>query len=226
MTETEPAAAAHPAPGLRIGFVSGVTLTKWTRIWSERFPRQPVDVLEISQDETLPALHRGRVDMAFARLPLADDRLHIIPLYLETPVVVARKDHPIAAYEELSLADLADELTIESDHPEAIDLVAGGAGVLLAPQSIARTHSRRDLIYRPLTDGTPTQVGLAWLKGNPSELIDDFVGVVRGRTVNSSRSRTPPAPAGPKKAPPAPAGPKKASPTRREPSKRRAGRRR
>ena len=154
--------------------------------------------------------------MCFARLPLDRDRLQVIPLYVETPVVVARKDHPIAAYDEISLADLADEPTIDADDPHAVDLVAGGAGVLLVPQSIARSHSRRDLVYRPISDGTPTQVGLAWLGSNPSELIEDFIGVVRGRTVNSSRSRPQPAQRRPSR---------KAQPTRRPGPKRRQRRR-
>ena len=193
------------ASGLTIGFVEGVTLTKWRRIWGERYPRHRLQVVEIAQSAVQSALDQGRVDMCFARLPLDRDRLQLIPLYVEAPVVVARKDHPIAAYDEISLADLADEPTIDPDHPDAIDLVAGGAGVLLVPQSIARSHSRRDLIHRPISDGTPTQVGLAWLSSNPSELIEDFIGVVRGRTVNSSRSRTPPAQA---------AKPAKAQPSR------------
>ena len=163
-------------------------------------------MVEIAQSAVQSALDQGRLDMCFARLPLDRDRLQVIPLYFETPVVVARKDHPIAAYDEISLTDLADESTIDADHPDAIDLVAGGAGVLLVPQSIARSHSRRDLVHRPISDGTPTQVGLAWLSSNPSELIEDFIGVVRGRTVNSSRSRPQPA---------QPAKPSRQSPSRR-----------
>ena len=202
--------AGQRSSGLTVGFVEGVTLTKWRRIWAERYPRHPLQVVEIAQSAVLSALDQGRLDMCFARLPLDRDRLQVIPLYAETPVVIARKDHPIAAYDEISLADLADESTIDADHPQAIDLVAGGAGVLLVPQSIARSHSRRDLVYRPISDGAPTQVGLAWLVGDSSELIDDFIGVVRGRTVNSSRSRPKPS-AKPAKAPP----PKARAPRRR-----------
>ena len=99
--------------------------------------------------------------------------------------------------------------------PHAVDLVAGGAGVLLVPQSIARSHSRRDLVYRPITDGTPTQVGLAWLVGPPSELVDDFIGVVRGRTVNSSRSRPKPEQQPTKPRPPQPPRPPKRRQRRR-----------
>ena len=202
------------ASGLTIGFVPGVTLTKWRRIWAERYPRHRLEVVEIAQAAVQSALDQGRLDMCFARLPLDREWLQVIPLYSEVPVVGLRKDHPIAAYDEISLTDLADESAIDADDPHAVDLVASGAGVLLVPQSIARSHSRRDLVYRPISDGTPTQVGLAWLGSNPSELIEDFIGVVRGRTVNSSRSR------------PKPDQPAKSQPTKARPAQKRRQRRR
>jgi len=172
-----------------VGFVPGVTVTKWTRTWAERHPRTRLELVDVTEDEQLAVLDDGRVDMCFVRLPVADARLHVIPLYEEVPVVVVPKDHPVSLFEEVSLADLSEETVLDDVDPEqAVDLVAGGAGVLLVPQSIARSHSRRDLVYRPVSDGTPTQVALAWLVGNPHELIEEFIGIVRGRTPNSSRS--------------------------------------
>jgi DNA-binding transcriptional LysR family regulator len=180
---------------LRVGFVAGVTVTKWRRIWAERFPRISLDVVEVAQREQRAALAEDQVELCFVRLPIDREQLHVIPLYEEIAVVVARKDHPIAVFDEVTLGEISDEAVIEHDHPDAMDLVAGGAGVMLVPQSIARSESRRDLVYRPLTDGPPTQIGLAWLTDNDNPLIEDFIGIVRGRTPNSSRSRTPTAPA-------------------------------
>ncbi|WP_126641881.1 LysR substrate-binding domain-containing protein [Embleya hyalina] len=90
---------------------------------------------------------------------------------------------------------------------DAIELVAAGVGLLIVPQSLARLHHRKDLTYRPLagagettdeaagTAGTvevpQSRVALAWPEGEPSELMEEFIGIVRGRTVNSSRGRTP-----------------------------------
>jgi len=178
--------------GLRVGFVPGVTLTKWRRIWSDRYRRIPLEVVEVAESDQRSALMEGRVDMCFIRLPIDRTDLHAIPLYDEVPVVVAAKDHPISLFAEVTWADLADELLLDPGHPDSVDLVVGGAGVLAVPQSVAREQSRRDLVYRPIKDGTPTQVALAWPVEHPSELIEDFVGIVRGRTVNSSRSRPPP----------------------------------
>jgi DNA-binding transcriptional LysR family regulator len=207
MTVAEPPTAPGTAArgGLRVGFVPGVTLTKWRRIWSERCPRITLRVIDVAEQDQRSALDEDRVDMCFVRLPLAVDSLHVIPLYEEVPVVVAPKDHPIAVFEEVALADLAEENVLDShDTEHAIDLVAGGAGVLLVPHSIARSHSRRDLIYRPVADAPPTQIALAWRQDHGGDLIEEFIGIVRGRTVNSSRTARP-APAEPAaKARPAP----------------------
>ena len=178
--------------GLTVGFVPGVTVTKWTRTWVQRFPRVSLHVIGLEERDQRAALDELRVDMCFVRLPVPDEGLHLIPLYEEVPVVIVPKDHPVSLFEEVTLADLSDENVLDpAETDDAIDLVAGGAGVLFAPLSVARTHSRRDLVHRPLSDGTPTRVSLAWLVDNPNELIEEFIGIVRGRTANSSRSRTP-----------------------------------
>ena len=205
MTDPDPPPVDEPRPPRRlsVGFVPGVTLTKWRRIWSERFPRIPLDVVEVAQREQRAAVAGGELDMCFVRLPLDTDDLHVIPLYEEVPVVVVPKDHPISLFEAVSRADLGDENVLDDeDTSEAIDLVAGGAGVLLVPHSIARSHSRRDLVYREISDAPPTQIALAWRQDHANELIEEFIGIVRGRTVNSSRSPRPaPKPDRPKPTP-------------------------
>lgn len=191
MTSSEPDAHDRTAglPGLRVGFVPGVTLTKWRRIWAERLRRVPLDVVDVTQAGQRAALVRDDVDMCFVRLPIDTDGLHTIPLYEEVPVVVAPKDHPLAAFDEVSLADLAGEtFVVDDDEAAGVDRVAWGAGVMLVPLSVARSHSRRDLIHRPVTDAEPTTIALAWLVDNPNELIEEFIGIVRGRTANSSRT--------------------------------------
>jgi DNA-binding transcriptional LysR family regulator len=209
-------------PALRVGFVTGVTLTKWRTVWAERFPRQRLDVVEIDQAEQRRALDDGVVDACFVRLPLDTDGLHLIRLYEELPVAWAAKDHLIAAADEITMADLAEETVVTTLTPFHLDLVAAGEGVLLVPQSVARSHSRRDLIYRVVTDAPSTTVGLAWLRDNPHELIDEFVGVVRGRTANSSRSTQERAAKG---RPTKPAATKAAPKSSAQPSARRRGRR-
>ena len=191
VTSPEPDDHGHTpqTPGLRVGFVPGVTLTKWRRIWADRLRRVPLDVVEVTQARQREAIVTGEVDLCFVRLPVDTEGLHLIRLYDEVPVVVAPKDHPLAAFDEVSLADLAGEtFVVDDDEATGVDRVAWGAGILLVPLSVARSHSRRDLIHRPVTDAEPTTVALAWLVDNPHDLIDEFIGIVRGRTANSSRT--------------------------------------
>ncbi|MEL7976805.1 LysR family substrate-binding domain-containing protein [Isoptericola sp. F-RaC21] len=86
---------------------------------------------------------------------------------------------------------------VEPERPvtaaDAIALVATGVGVTIVPMSLARLHHRKDVTYRVLDGGPGAPVGLAWLvDGLPDdvrELVEEMIGIVRGRTVNSSRGR-------------------------------------
>ena len=173
---------------LRVGKVPGVTVTKWRGIWADRFRGVRLDVTDVDQPDQRQVLTSGQVELCFVRLPIDDDGLHLIRLYDELPVAWVSKDHVVGAADEVSLADLADETVLSVVTPHTIDLVSIGEAVLHVPQSIARAESRRDFIYRPITDAPPTTVGLAWLVDNPHELIEEFIGIVRGRTANSSRT--------------------------------------
>jgi DNA-binding transcriptional LysR family regulator len=165
-----------------------VTLTKWRTIWTDRFPRSRLEVVEVEQAQQRQALVADEVDVCFVRLPIDEDGMHLIRLYEEVPVAWVSKDHVLAAVDEVTLADLAEDDVYTDATPFHLDLVSTGEAVLHVPQSIARSQSRRDFVYRPITDAPSTTVALAWLKDNPHELIDEFIGVVRGRTENSSRT--------------------------------------
>lgn len=62
---------------------------------------------------------------------------------------------------------------------------------MLVPQSLARLHHRKDLTYRTVTDTPESRVALAWPEDRTTDLVEDFIGIVRGRTVNSTRGRAP-----------------------------------
>ena len=84
---TEPSRASF-----RIGFVPGVTLSKWSRLWEERRADLPLDVVEVTGGATGDVLDvlRGddRVDMVLARLPLALLPTLIVPLVLVTLALI------------------------------------------------------------------------------------------------------------------------------------------
>ncbi len=204
----------------RLAYVPGVTPAKWVNTWTERMPDVPVTLVAVPAAEVVGLLRNGGADAGFARLPIDRDGLSVIPLYVETTVVVVPKDHAVAAADEVTIADLVDdevfhalddtiEWTVRPGRPtftrpattaDAVELVAAGTGILLVPQSLARLYHRRDLTYRPVLDAPQSQVALTWPTDATTDLVEDFIGIVRGRTVNSSRGRTPDSPAAEKPA--------------------------
>ena len=186
---TTPEQPHEPPAGLRIAYVPGVTLTKWRRIWAERFPGHELTILEVTEKNQRDVLVEDLADMCFVRLPIDREDLHAIPLYEEQPVVWMSKDHLLAALDEVSPADLEDVTVLHDAEPGSIELATYCAAVLRVPMSIARSGSRRDLIYLPALEEPTTTVALAWRTDNANPLIDEFIGVVRGRSVNSSRSQ-------------------------------------
>jgi DNA-binding transcriptional LysR family regulator len=172
-----------------LAFVPGVTPAKWIGVWKQRMPRTPIDARPLPQDAALDALRSGEATVALVRLPFENDGLSVIPLYSERAVVVAPRDHAIAAFDEIGLSDLAGESVLEGMDAAVVDLVAAGVGVAVMPQSVARSLSRKDVVARPITDGTETRIALAWVADATTPLIEEFAGIVRGRTANSSRGR-------------------------------------
>ncbi|MDQ6525916.1 LysR family transcriptional regulator substrate-binding protein [Nocardioides sp. LHD-245] len=194
---------------LRVAFVPGVTPDKWARAWRERNPRIRLDLLPVEEQRQRAVLDEGAADMALVRLPVDLDRptaLHCVRLYDEVPVVVAGREHFVAAADgdtPIPLADLADEQLV-LPHPsgwtpaveqlsfpemtvkDAIEVAASGSGIVIVPMSLARLHHRKDVVHRPV-ELDPTTVALVWLRDADSPVHQDFVGVVRGRRASSSR---------------------------------------
>lgn len=186
---------AEPVPTFRVAFVPGVTPTKWERVWRERMPRQRLELRPASATDALAGLRDGSVDAAFLRevaelgvQPGAD--WGVIRLYDEASVVVASRDHLFAALdsnEAVGSAELAAENVLPGQDGETVELVAAGVGVAQMPQSLARLLSRRDVVSRPLRDASVTTISLVWPVERTSAAVEAFIGIVRGRTANSSR---------------------------------------
>ena len=186
-----------PPEPFRVAFVPGVTPDKWARTWAERLPRLPLELLPVGEAEQESVLYEGRAAMCFLRLPADRDRLHVIPLYEEQPVVVAPKGHFVEAADEVTLEDLAGEHLLAAPPlttGQAVETVAAGTGIIVVPLSVARLHHRKDVVHRPVVDLPTTQVGLAWLRSGTTteqdELLEVFIGIVRGRRATSSRGPT------------------------------------
>ncbi len=204
-------------PGFRVGFVAGVTPDKWSRVWAERLPRRPLVLVPLGDQDGLALLRGGDLQMCFVRLPVDREGLHVIPLYDEQPVVVVARENPVAAYDEIDVADLADEHLLQDPdevppwrdvatevadgtrYPvpadltlrQAVESVAADSGIVIVPMSLARLHHRKDVVAVPVTGVPTSSVGLAWRQDVEDDRVETFIGVVRGRTARSSRSEQP-----------------------------------
>ncbi|MFI9469256.1 LysR substrate-binding domain-containing protein [Streptomyces sp. NPDC052492] len=203
------------SPSFRLVYVPGVMPDKWVRVWNERQPDVPLTLTQVPVGTAQGLLLDGGADAGLVRLPVDRTVLSAIPLYTEQTVVVVPKDHVVTAADSVTLEDLADDVVL---HPlddvldwetlpgrpalerpattaDAVELVAAGIGVLVVPLSLARLHHRKDLAHRPLEEAPAVSVALSWPEGETTDLVEDFIGIVRGRTVNSTRGRRPqPAP--------------------------------
>lgn len=178
---------------LVVAFVPGVSPSTWARVWNERMRHVTLELRAASEPGAVEALADGSADMALVRLPIETEGRHVIPLWEEPAVVVASRDSAVAAADELSLGELADlgETVLEGRDAAVMELVAANVGIAIMPQQVARALSRRDVVARPLTDGATTRIALVWPVDHPSPHVDEFIGIVRGRTANSSRGDGP-----------------------------------
>ncbi len=191
------------AEPLRVAFVTGTTPDKWARAWRDQ-RRGRLELVPVTEGEQEGVVRRGEVDLALVRLPVDTEDLHCVRLYDEVPVVVAGRDHLVSAAPEVTLEDLVDEQLVrphasgwqptapQLDWPpmteqEAIETVAAGSGIVLVPMSVARLHQRKDVVHSVVTDLPPTTVALVWRRERDDDTTQAFVGVVKGRTANTSR---------------------------------------
>ena len=174
-----------------VGFVSGVMPDKWAQRWAER-RRRRLSLEVVPETEAEQAIRSGALDMCLVRGAIGRDGMHLIPLYVEQSVIVVGREHPAAAYDELPVGDLADDIDMLVANPgisltDAVATVATGTGFVVVPRSVARVHARKDVVAIDAVDAPEHPVGLAWLIDHDDEDVETFIGIVRGRSVRSSR---------------------------------------
>lgn len=190
---------------LRIAFVPGVTPGKWLERWRQRHPGVPVTATQYDDgDDPRGLLASGDADLVFLRfadgVKPADATTHVIPLYEELPVVCAPREHEVELYDdEVPLEELQGQAWLDlADYPPsvggtamALEVVGSGAGLLAVPMSVGRLYRRKDVVQKILAGAPTTRIGVGWLKprGDDPEdpLVEEFIGIVRGRGANSSR---------------------------------------
>lgn len=125
------------------------------------------------------------------------DRLNLyrVRLYQEQPGVAVPRDHLFKALgdnEPATMPDVEGEKILyrgvgPAQVRENLEVVAANVGCVIAPRPLLRTMNKRGVIHR-LLDGAPESgIGLVWRRDRDDDVVQQFVGVCRGRRSGSSR---------------------------------------
>lgn len=179
-----------------------------TTIERQDVPENPFAHMSIVRPDREPASNDGEKYHSirlYEELPVVILPVdHVLTVLDEVPVEELAEEFllqpasDIPAYEEVSRTwrESAGRIVPEGlTDKETIELVAAGVGLYIVPMSIARFYHRKDLTYRPVAGLDTYPVHLVWpraTKGEPRSeeleaLLQDFIGIVRGRTATSDR---------------------------------------
>lgn len=187
---------------LRLSFVTGTEPGKWFARFRDRTAHGGLAAAD--SEDPLAELLESRADLALVRLPDArvTDAHHVVELYREAPGIALPKDSELTLLDRVSPGEIEGE-TLNWCTPAdgAVDIpavraglqvVAANVGVVIAPRPLIRVLSKKQIEHRDFLGEVPdTRIALVWRKADDSAAIQDFVGVARGRTPNSSRQAAP-----------------------------------
>ncbi len=208
-TEAVRRAARGEQGELRVGFLSSLAnylMPPVLRAFRERHPQVALRAQDVTIAELVAGLREGRLDAGLTRPPLVED-LATEEVMRERAAAVLPERHPLAAREELTLADLAGEAWVltprdswppwhrkyDADFARAgyrprvvergaspqnlLALVAAGVGVTRLPLS-ARSLRDSGVAFVPLA-GEDVSVVLAWRPEAPNPALPAVRAVVR-----------------------------------------------
>lgn len=175
----------------RVTYVEGVNPSRWFDVWNARHPDAPIEHERVDQPDQLTEVVAGTADMAIVRSAVVDASLHSIVLFTEHTVAIAEHDHPIGAFDELTMADLEGDTVLDTtglSHKDTAITAKTGAGIALMPMSVARLYGGKGATVRVVTDAPGHVISLVWPRERDGDDTQDFAGIVRGRKANSSRA--------------------------------------
>ena len=179
------------------------------RLFRERFGGVEIELRELTSAQQIDALYAGEIRVGLVRLPLRAPGLRFEPLQEESFLVALPSGHPLEALESVPLEAMVDQPLIfftrqlmPSLHAQIVELfqrvgafpnvvqhavhlqtivglVASDVGLAILPEP-AKRLSREGVVYRSLDAPDATSwVGLAWVEGDESKLVKNFVRTVR-----------------------------------------------
>lgn len=182
-------------------------VSKAIKIFSERHPLIPVDILSRDDSSIGELLSSGDIQLAYCyqyevdRFPM----IRFLPLDRSYYYILASKTHPLAAYKYLTFQDLAGQKLVLSDTPlqkkcpllsrknlerygivippmySTFDgmLLAVEAGVACTILPSGKNKRFSGLIKIPLKDIAPVPLGLAYIPSNVSPILQEFLDLAQ-----------------------------------------------
>ncbi|MBK4346984.1 LysR family transcriptional regulator [Lacisediminihabitans changchengi] len=195
-----------------IGFAQGISVAQFAREFGRLYPHIEVDLVRVPEEQEGESILGGRVDVCFARAPIAGDGVELVPLFDEPRVVALPYDHPLAHVDYLKLKDLAGFRLLQ--HPdsvpeistpglgprvaripglnwrgfsvpnveEALEHVAAEHGILILPLSTAETYSRSDLAFKPVRGLRSCTVVVAYARDRFTHHVGAVVDIALRQT--------------------------------------------
>ena len=189
------------------------------RLFRERFGGVELELKELTSAQQVDALYEGEIKVGLVRLPMRVAGIRFEPVFEEQLVVAVPSGHVLEKLDRVSLEAIVDlplifftRQLIPGFHAQIVELfqrvgafpkvaqhavhlqtivglVASGVGIAILPASAERA-SREGVVYRALDVPDATSwMGLAWVEGDESKLVKNFVSTVReaaGGTVTTS----------------------------------------
>ncbi len=179
------------------------------RLFRERFGGVELDLKELASAQQVDALYDGGIRVGLVRLPLRAPGIRFEPVLEERLVVALPSGHPLEGLDRVALETVADlplifftRQLMPGFHAQIVELfqrvgafpkvaqhavhlqtivglVASGVGIAILPSSAQRV-GREGVVYRALDVPDATSwMGLAWVEGDESRLVKNFIGTVR-----------------------------------------------
>lgn len=187
------------------------------KVLARRRPNVQLSLREMSSPAQLAALENGEIHIGFVRPPVLDERMSIRLVHKEAFYVALPSDHPKAADDGISLAELSGTPLVIFDREEApgfrdlmlhvcraagyapttiqdapqmttmLCLVGAGLGCALVPAS-ARRLSIAGVSFSPLVDYSPAiELYAVWLPEKQAPFVDDLLQAVNEVQLNTAQ---------------------------------------
>jgi DNA-binding transcriptional LysR family regulator len=176
---------------LRIGYAwsaLGRHTLPFQRRWARAHPETDLRLVRVNS--ATAGLGEGACELAVVRRPLDDRRFESAIVGLERRLCAMASDDPLARRRSVRLADLAGRTLLvdrrtgtttadlwppdsrpatEDTHDvdDWLTVIATGRSVGMTAESTANQYPRPGVVYRPVRDGEPIAVRLAWWKDDP-----------------------------------------------------------